>query len=89
MGGRDKADLASFKDTVKAQIRGVNAIYQRSLEGKAAVIDVDYKGNAQQLADEIAKKKFKDIPKLKVTAVTARTIEISFGGIAALPPSTP
>lgn len=79
-GIEEYSDLASFKDTVKAQIRGVNAIYQRSLEGGAAVIDVDYKGSAQQLADEIAKKKFKDIPKLKVIAVTAGTVEISFGG---------
>lgn len=78
-GIEEYADLTTFKDTVKAHIRGVNAIYQRSLEGGAAVIDVDYKGSAQQLADEIAKNKFKDIPKLKVTAVTARTIEINFG----------
>lgn len=79
-GIEEYANLASFKDAVKAQIRGVSAIYQRSAEGGMAVLEIEYKGNAQQLADEIAKKKFKDIPNLKVAAVTANTIEITFGG---------
>lgn len=79
-GIEEYVDLASFKDAVKAQIRGVSAIYQRSAEGGAAVIDIEYKGSAQQLADEIVKKKFKDIPNLKVMAVTATTVDISFGG---------
>ncbi len=82
-GIEEYSDLANFKDTIKAQIRGVNAIYQRSVEGGVVVFDVDYKGNAQQLADEIAKKKFTDIPKLKVTGATANTLEITFGGTAA------
>ena len=79
--------MATFKNTVKAQIRGVNAVYQRSVEGGVALLEVDYKGSAQQIADEIAKKKFKEIPKLKITGATANTIEISFGGVAG-PPST-
>lgn len=33
------------------------------------MIEIDYKGSAQQLADEIAKKKFTDIPKLKDKAL--------------------
>ncbi|HKZ46814.1 MAG TPA: hypothetical protein VJ202_05475 [Thermodesulfobacteriota bacterium] len=79
-GIEEYSDLANFKDTIKAQIRGVNVVYQRSVEGGVAVIEVDYKGNAQQLADEITKKKFTDIPKLKVTSATANTMEITFGG---------
>lgn len=79
-GIEEYSDLANFKDTIKAQIRGVNAVYQRSVEGSEATIDVDYKGSAQQLADEISKKKFKEIPKLKVIGATANTIDISFGG---------
>lgn len=79
-GIEEYSDLANFKDTTKAEIRGVNAVYQRSVEGGEAVIEVDYKGNAQQLADEISKKKFKEIPKLKVIGATTHTIEISFGG---------
>jgi|GEM_PF-186184 len=82
-GIEEYSDLANFKDTVKAQIRGVNAVYQRSVEGGIAVIEVDYKGNAQQLADEISKKKFKEIPKLKVIGATANTMEITFGGTGA------
>ncbi|MBI3398749.1 MAG: hypothetical protein HY026_05910 [Deltaproteobacteria bacterium] len=84
-GIEEYSDLANFKDTIKAQIRGVNAVYQRSVEGGEATIEVDYKGSAQQLADEISKKKFKEIPKLKVRGATANTIEISFGGTAAQP----
>jgi len=79
-GIEEYSALANFKDTIKAEIRGVNAVYQRSVEGGEAVIEVDYKGNAQQLADEITKKKFKEIPKLKVKGATTNTIDISFGG---------
>jgi len=86
-GIEEYSDLAKFKDTVKAQIRGVNAVYQRSVEAGIAVLDVDYKGGAQQLADEIAKKKFADIPKLKITSATTNTIEVSFGGTMS-PPKT-
>ncbi|MBI3753610.1 MAG: hypothetical protein HY266_06160 [Deltaproteobacteria bacterium] len=84
-GIEEYSDLASFKDAIKAQIRGVNAVYQRSVEGGEATIDVDYKGTAQQLADEIAKRKFKEIPKLKVIGATANTIDVSFGGAAPQP----
>jgi len=87
-GIEEYSDLSAFKDVIKAQIRGVNAIYQRSVEGGVAVFDVDYKGSAQQLADEIAKKKFTAIPKLKVTGATANTLEITFGGTGALPAKT-
>lgn len=84
-GIEEYSDLTGFKDAIKTQIRGINAIYQRSVESGAALIEVDYKGNAQQLADEIAKKKFADIPKLKVTGATTNTIEITFGGAIAPP----
>ncbi|MBI5327195.1 MAG: hypothetical protein HZB80_02735 [Deltaproteobacteria bacterium] len=88
-GIEEYSDLSIFKDVVKAQIRGVNAVYQRDVEGVEATIEVDYKGNAQQLADEISKKKLKEIPKLKVTGATANTIEVSFGGSAAPPSKLP
>lgn len=82
-GIEEYSDLANFKDTIKAQIRGINAVYQRSVESGVAVIEVDYKGGTQQLADEISKKKFAAIPKLKVTGATAHTMEITFGGTGA------
>jgi len=84
-GIEEYSDIATFKDAIKAQIRGVNAVYQRNVEGGVALLEVDYKGSAQQLADEVAKKKFKEIPKLKITGATANTIEISFGGVAGQP----
>lgn len=88
-GIEEYSDLANFKDTIKEQIRGVNAVYQRNVEGGEATIEVDYKGSAQQLADEISRKKFTQIPKLKVKGATANTIEINFGGAAAPQTKTP
>jgi len=73
------SDFVKFKDIVQGQIRGVQAIYQRSLEAGTAVLDVDMKGNAQQLADEIARKNFGGIP-VKVIGSSANTVEVSLGG---------
>ena len=70
------SDFVKFKDVLQGQIRGVQAIYQRSLEGGTAVLDVEMKGNAQQLADEIARKNFGDIP-VKVIGSSANTVEVS------------
>lgn len=77
-GVADYSDLTKIKDGIKAQIRGVNAVYQRSVEGGVAVLEVDYKGNAQSLADQLPKKNFGGVT-VKVTGATAHTIEIGIG----------
>ena len=46
------------------------------------------KAAPSSLLDEVAKKKFKEIPKLKITGATANTIEINFGGVAGPPSPT-
>ncbi|MBI3583369.1 MAG: flagellar assembly protein T N-terminal domain-containing protein [Nitrospinae bacterium] len=84
-GISEYSDFVKFKDIIQGQIRGVQAIYQRSLEGGTAVLDVEMKGNAQQLSDEIAKKSFGGIP-VKVIGASANTVEVSLGGASA-PPS--
>jgi len=70
------SDFVKFKDIIQGQIRGVQAIYQRSLEGGIAVLDVEMKGNAQQLSDEIARKNFGGIP-VKVIGASANTVEVA------------
>jgi len=83
-GISEYSDFVKFKDIIQGQIRGVQAIYQRSLEGGTAVLDIEMKGNAQQLSDEIAKKSFGGIP-VKVIGASANTVEVSLGGASAQP----
>src|SRR3990170_3826292 len=83
-GISEYSDFVKFKDIIQGQIRGVQAIYQRSLEGGTAVLDIEMKGNAQQLSDEIAKKSFGGIP-VKVIGASANTVEVSLGGASASP----
>jgi hypothetical protein len=51
-------EFAKFKEILKSEIRGVNGIHQRSFEGKVARIDVDFVGDVQNLADDLAVKDF-------------------------------
>lgn len=78
------SDFVKFKDIIQGQIRGVQAIYQRSLEAGTAVLDIEMKGTAQQLSDEIARKNFGGIP-VKVIGSSANTVEVSLGGVVPPP----
>lgn len=73
------SDFVKFKDMLQGQIRGVQAVYQRSLDGGTAVIDVEIKGTAQNLADDISKKKVGGVP-VKVISATANTVEVNLDG---------
>ena len=73
------SNFVKFKDMVQGQVRGVQAVYQRSLEGGTAVLDVEMKGTAQNLADELAHKNVGGSP-VKVIGATANTVEVSLGG---------
>jgi len=79
------SNFVKFKDMVQGKVRGVQAIYQRSLEGGTAVLDVEMKGTAQNLADELANKNVGGTP-VKVIGASANTVEVSLGGAVA-PPS--
>lgn len=52
------ADLVKFKNLVKQNIRGVQNIYQRDFAGNSAVLDLDLKGDANQVAEELVLKDF-------------------------------
>lgn len=75
----DYKNFVKFKDMLQKQVRGVQAVYQRSLEGGTAVIEVDMKGTAQSLADELAHKNIGGVP-ITVTGATAHTVEVNLGG---------
>jgi len=73
LSGHD--DLRKFKSILQGQVRGVEGIYERSFSGNVAKLDVDIKGSAQSLADEISRKSFKEFG-IKVMSSTWNTIEI-------------
>ena len=69
-------DLRKFKDMLKGQVRGVEGIHERSFSGNVAKMDVDVKGSARSLSEEISRKSFKEFA-VKVTSTTWNTIEIN------------
>ena len=70
---RDLKAIASF---LKEEVRGVEAVRQRTYKAKVAELEVDVKGTAQELADELEAKKFKGF-KLDIDEFTANTIKAS------------
>jgi hypothetical protein len=69
-------DLRKFKNMLQGQVRGVEGIYERSFMGNVAKIEIDLKGSAQSLSDEIGRKNFKEFA-VKVLSTTWNTIEIN------------
>jgi len=69
-------DLRKFKNILLGQVRGVEKIYERSFSGNMAKMDVDIKGSAQSLSEEISRKTFKEL-EMKVISSTWNTIVVS------------
>ncbi len=69
-------DLGKFKNILLGQVRGVEKIYERSFSGKVAKMDVDIKGSAQSLAEEISRKTFKEF-EMKVISSSWNTVVVS------------
>jgi hypothetical protein len=70
------ADFVKFKNAVQGKVRGVQALYQRSIAGGVATVDVDIKGSAQSLADEISAIDFKEFT-VNITDVSSNRIELT------------
>jgi len=68
-------ELRKFKNMLQGQVRGVEGIYERSFSGNVAKIELDIKGSAQSLSEEISRKSFKEFA-VKVVGTTWNTIEI-------------
>lgn len=52
------SDLVKFKNMVKTNLRGVQEVYQRDYSANTAVLDIDVRGDARQLAEELTLKDF-------------------------------
>jgi len=66
VSGLTFAQLGKFKERLKTEVRGVKDIHQRSFTANVATLDVDVKGSAQELADDIVRK---DFPSFKIEVV--------------------
>jgi len=69
-------ELRVFKNLIRNQIRGVEGVHERSYSGGTAKIDIDIKGSAQSLSEELGRKAFKEFT-VKVVATTWNTVEVS------------
>jgi hypothetical protein len=74
-GVDDYARLASFKNALTNQVRGVKDVQERSMEGGRAELDVTLSGTAQSFATDLATRKWSGFA-VKVTKVTASTVEV-------------
>lgn len=52
------ADLTKFRDMLKTHVRGVQNVYQREYSGSTALLDLDVRASASQIADELGRKDF-------------------------------
>ena len=73
--GVDYQQFAKFKMLLKGSVRGVKAIHQRSFSGKRGVLDIDFKGDPQALADELALKDFGNF-KVAITNFTSNRLDL-------------
>ncbi|MBN2384373.1 flagellar assembly protein T N-terminal domain-containing protein [bacterium] len=56
----DAAEVQDFKEFLLTQVRGVSAVYIRDLSGQSATLDLELKGDAEDLGAQLVRKKFKD-----------------------------
>jgi hypothetical protein len=69
------SDLVKFKDMLKTYIRGVQEVYQRDYAGNTAVFDIDVRGDAQFVAEELTLKDF-DPYQINVVSVSQNSLVI-------------
>ena len=68
-------DLRKFKTSVLGQVRGVEGVHERSFGENVAKMDVDIRGSAQTLSQEISRKSFPDF-NVRVLRSTWNTLEV-------------
>ncbi|MFZ3013039.1 MAG: flagellar assembly protein T N-terminal domain-containing protein [Nitrospira sp.] len=74
--GLSFAQLSKFKDVLSINLRGVKAIHQRSFSANMATLELDVKGSAQQMADELTRKSFAPF-KVEVTGFSPNRLDLS------------
>jgi hypothetical protein len=68
-------DLRKFKSSVLGQVRGIEGVHERGFAENVVKMDVDIKGSAQSLSQEISRKNFPDFV-VKVIRSTWNTLEV-------------
>ncbi|MBS0154381.1 MAG: flagellar assembly protein T N-terminal domain-containing protein [Nitrospira sp.] len=76
VSGLTFAQLGKFKERLKTEVRGVKDIHQRSFTANVAMLDVDVKGSAQELADDIVRKNFPSF-KIEVVGFSPNRLDLS------------
>jgi len=67
-------ELSRFKELLASGIKGFKQMHQRSYAGGSVELDIEIKGNAQSLADDVAATKL-DQKSVKIIAITQNRIE--------------
>jgi len=75
ISGLSFAQLSKFKEVLSQQVRGVKDMQQRTFAANVATIDVDLKGSAQAMADELALKNFGTF-KVEVTGFSSNRLDL-------------
>ncbi len=75
LGLVDANDIRRFKTSVLGQVRGVEGIHERSFSESMVKMDLDVRGSAQSISQEISRKTFPDFA-VKVIRSTWNTLEV-------------
>jgi len=76
-GVKSYADLTGLFNLLRKEIRGVDAVHQRSISNDGvAEVDIEYRGDGQSLADELVNKNLPGFT-MKITNVTTNRVEIN------------
>jgi len=73
-GLKSYSDFIRLKDTLKTEVRGVQDIFLRKMEGGTAKMDLQIEGSAISLADELAMAKIQGFS-LEITNVSQNSLE--------------
>lgn len=74
-GTTDYKEVTEFTNLLKMRIRGIETIYQRRYDGDHAVIEVDSKSGAKDIADEIGRF---GLLRYRVIGATANTVDVRY-----------
>jgi len=72
--------FVKFKNTLQTSIPGVQAVHQRGFSRGAAVLDIEMKGSAQSLADELTMAHY-DSYTVDITGLTQNSIKVEMRSI--------
>ena len=74
--GLNYKQFIEFKSLLLESVRGVRAIHQRSFTNNRAVVEVEIRGDAETLSEEITRTNFKDY-KVQITDFSANRLSVN------------